>query len=401
MADALHARTLREVLLADGVTPEELHKAVVDGTVLLLAVERMVFDAPHYSTEQMLERSPLPPERTTELWRSLGFPDPPAGKPFFTDADIEILDVLAAMIENGESDPELLVGMTRVAGQSMARFAAAQIDLFVEQAEELAGEMTDDELLDRPDAAQLVTATLPTIPRLMEYVWRRHMQAASRNRLTRNDWTASGESLAVGFADLVGFTALSQQMSSHDLAELIGRFEHLAYDIVAGLGGRVVKMIGDEVMFSVDDPLRAAEIALTLSEAYSEDEQLGDVRVGLSWGPVLQREGDCFGPVVNLASRVVNIAYPGSVVVSDELHELLEDDPELAWRSLRRKSLKDIGRVTLWTVRRADDDTPEESRRDRARRERSERADREIDRLAERIPAAREHRRRREVDKVD
>ena len=401
MADALHLPTLREVLVADGVTPDELHKAVTDGTVLLLAVERMVFEAPRYPTEQMLERSPLTPERTTELWRSLGFPDPPTGEPFFTDADLEILDVLAAMIENGESDPELLVGMTRVAGQSMARFAAAQIDLFVEQAEELAGEMSDDELLDRPDVAQLVTATLPTIPRLMEYVWRRHMQAASRNRLTRNDWTASGESLAVGFADLVGFTALSQQMSNHDLAGLIGRFEHLAYDIVAGLGGRVVKMIGDEVMFSVDDPRRAVDIALTLSEAYSEDEQLGDVRVGLSWGPVLQREGDCFGPVVNLASRVVNIAYPGSVVISDELHELLADDPELAWRSLRRKSLKDIGRVSLWTVLRADDDTPEESRRDRARRERSERADREIDRLAERITPTRERRHHRDVDKSD
>ncbi|HYF45919.1 MAG TPA: adenylate/guanylate cyclase domain-containing protein, partial [Acidimicrobiales bacterium] len=121
---------------------------------------------------------------------------------------------------------------------------------------------------------------------------------------------------------------------------------------------RVVKMIGDEVMFTVDNCKGAAEIALTLAETYREDEALSDVRVGLAFGPVIEQDGDVFGPVVNLAHRIVSIAYPGSVVVSDEVHDALEDDEELDFRSLRSHTLQDIGRVKLWRMRRPRDADP-------------------------------------------
>ena len=68
---------------------------------------------------------------------------------------------------------------------------------------------------------------------------------------------------------------------------MVGRFEALAYDAVAGHGGRVVKMIGDEVMFVTDEPAAAAEIGLALAEVYADDETVSDVRVGLAHGPVL------------------------------------------------------------------------------------------------------------------
>ena len=129
----------------------------------------------------------------------------------------------------------------------------------------------------------------------------------------------------------------------------------MAYDVVADHGGRVVKMIGDEVMFLVDDPVGAAEIALGLAEASRDAAGLSDVRVGLAVGPVIEREGDAFGATVNLASRATAIAYPGTVVVSPELRELLEVHPEFAFRGMRPRFLKHIGRVALSVLRRADD----------------------------------------------
>jgi adenylate cyclase len=129
-------------------------------------------------------------------------------------------------------------------------------------------------------------------------------------------------------------------------------------------------MIGDEVMFAVDGVRGGLEIGLSLAEAYHDDESLSDVRVGLACGPVLEREGDLFGPVVNLASRIVSIAYAGSVVVSAEVHDALVDDEGLRWKSLRTRQLKDIGRVQLWVVRRVDDAFDSEGVRERARRRR-------------------------------
>ena len=127
------------------------------------------------------------------------------------------------------------------------------------------------------------------------------------------------------------------------------------YDVVVAGGGRVLKMIGDEVMFVVDDPIAAAEIALGLADASRDAAELSDVRVGLALGPVLEREGDAYGPTVNLASRITAIAYPGAVVVSPDLRLALEEDGAFAFRGMRPRYLKNIGRVSLAVLRRVED----------------------------------------------
>jgi adenylate cyclase len=107
-------------------------------------------------------------------------------------------------------------------------------------------------------------------------------------------------------------------------------------------------------MFVVEDPHDAVEIALSLADASRDAADLSDVRAGLALGPVLEREGDAYGPTVNLASRITAIAYPGSVVVSPELRAALEATTEdYAFRSMRPRFLKHIGRVSLSVVRRA------------------------------------------------
>ncbi|HJP66299.1 MAG TPA: adenylate/guanylate cyclase domain-containing protein, partial [Actinomycetota bacterium] len=115
-------------------------------------------------------------------------------------------------------------------------------------------------------------------------------------------------------------------------------------------------MIGDEVMFVADDPATAVDIGLTLSDRHAEHEVLPDLRVGLAWGPVLAREGDFYGPVVNLANRITKAARPGTVLVNEGLQEQLAEREGLAFRRVPTPPLKDIGRVRLYRVRRGGDD---------------------------------------------
>ena len=182
--------------------------------------------------------------------------------------------------------------------------------------------------------------------------------------------SAADRALTIGFADLVGFTALSQSITPQELAAIVDRFEAIAYEHIPERGGRVVKMIGDEIMFAVPDGAFAADIALALVDACARDSLVPDVRIGLASGPTLSWEGDLYGPTVNLASRIVSIAYAASVVVSSDIHDALADDEQLRWKSLRTRQLKDIGRVQLWAVRRASDDFEKEGVRQRARRRR-------------------------------
>jgi adenylate cyclase len=118
----------------------------------------------------------------------------------------------------------------------------------------------------------------------------------------------------------------------------------------------VVKMIGDEVMFEAAELEEAVLIALELSEAYHDDAVVKDIRVGLAFGPVLAREGDLYGPTVNLAARLVGLARPGTVLTTSEIRSSLAEDDRFAFRTVRGRSLKHIGRVSLVAIRRAADD---------------------------------------------
>jgi adenylate cyclase len=333
----------RDALVAMGVDRHKVTGASVEQLVLLTIEHLTATGIPRYSDADMAEKAGLSLDEARRLWRALGLADPPPGERVFTQADVEALSTGVDLMRSGLADFELLLQMSRVLGSSLARVAEAQIGSALSR-------IREGGPLGMP-----ATGGLLRMPELLTYVWQRQMQATARRRLDLvRDGDATPE-VAVGFADLVGFTALSQQLSDRELAAVVNRFETLAFDTIAAAGGRVVKMIGDEVMFMAPNAATAAEIGLTLAETYRDDEELSDVRVGLSCGPALERDGDLYGPIVNLASRIVGIAYAGSVVVSDELHGTLEDDSRFEWRPLRRRSIKDIGRVKLWVLRRPGD----------------------------------------------
>ena len=206
--------------------------------------------------------------------------------------------------------------------------------------------------------AGVADVIIPAMARILEFVWRRQVAAGiQRSMVARSHGLTSGQSpvLAVGFADMVGFTLLSQHLSNEELAAVVRRFEEISHDIVTSARGRVVKMIGDEVMFVTDTVAAAARIGLDLADAYADDDLLSDVRVGMASGPVLARDGDYFGPTVNLAHRIVNIGNPGTVLMSDEFHRALEAEApgEFTAQALRPRMLKDLGRVQLWWCGRA------------------------------------------------
>jgi adenylate cyclase len=353
-------RTVREMLLDLGCTVDELDAAEREGRLPLLAVDRlMVPQMAEYDLAGVAARSGLDVDTVRHLWRTLGYPVPRDDEVAFTATDAEILTEVGRLMAGDVASADLVLQMSRVIGSSMARIASAQVDVISARVAGAprAGALADAELTDEQIVAG-ASALLPIVPSVLNATWRRHLQGAIRRRLSIAE-TGQGQLGVVGFADLVGFTALSQQVGDDELAAIVDEFEQLAFDVVTAHGGRVVKMIGDEVMFTVDDPVAAAEIGLALAEGTRGADELSDVRVGMAYGPLLEREGDLYGPVVNLASRITSIAFPGSIVIGPSLRDELVDRNEYRLRSMRPRSLKDIGRVPLWVLRRAG---PTESR---------------------------------------
>src|SRR5207249_302241 len=189
----------------------------------------------------------------------------------------------------------------------------------------------------------LPEAALPALDHLLLYLYRRHLAAATEQRLhVATDAELDAPTLAVGFADLTGFTELAETVPIEELAVIIERFNARSSDVIAESGGRVVKTIGDEVMFSAPDASVGAGVAMGLIEEVSRAEDVPALRVGLATGPVLVREGDVFGRPVNLASRLVAIAHPDSALVDRASRDALAGDDRFECTPVSQRRLKGL-----------------------------------------------------------
>lgn len=298
------------------------------------------------TAEQVAAESGVDVEWAKRLRRAMGLPDVPEGEAAFFDADVEALQRAKVLMERELVDTAQLLHMARNLGLAAARMAEAVVGAWWERFTEDPAS-ADEERLDPEFGA----ARIGELERVILYLFRRHLLDSVTRRLSTAQTPDSGAPVAVGFADLVGFTSLSEQLSDRETAELVERFEVLASDRVVLGAGRVVKMIGDEVMFAAE-PAGVGEIALSLAETFSSPD-LPSVRVGVASGGVVAQAGDLFGPVVNLAQRATVAARPGSVLISASLADVLRQDSRYRVSSIRPRRLKGIGIVPLYVLRRA------------------------------------------------
>ena len=314
------------------------------GATLAERLERRVLGGSRCCTRDEIEkRSGVPPERTQRLWRALGFADVDDDDVVFTESDVEALRLMNVMVGSGVLDPGLEAAAVRAAGQALARLAEWELGLLNDyvRARVAVGEVP----VDQATVLRFVETMLPMMEQLHSYIWRRHIAALTGRAMASNAAELTSNTLVVGFVDVVGYTRLARRLTEPELGRLIDRFDAIALDVVAAAGGRVVKTLGDEVMFVADDPLRGAEIGRRLLVSVDAHPKLPDVRIGMAWGRVLRRFGDVYGPVVNIASRLTAAAKPGTVLVDRELATALQEEPAVQLR--RRRPISARGYTNL------------------------------------------------------
>jgi adenylate cyclase len=287
-------------------------------------------------------------EIAKQRWRSLGFTEVGDDVVAFTQSDLDAMRLTQRMHELGIIKSEDEAALIRTLGRSFARLAEWQITLL--------SRSIDPEGLDLDGLAAVMDEVTPVIEQVQNYVWRRHtLSAASRLLLAppvEDEDGTGGVCTAIGFADIVGYTRQTRSLSQEDLAQLVDAFEARALAIITGHNGRIIKTIGDEVLFAADSPADAAHIALELVEEHLVDDDFPQLRVGAAWGPVLNRLGDVFGPTVNIASRLTSIVRPGRVLIDKDLADAIEGNEDFKLRRMRRVSVKGYRRLEPWALRR-------------------------------------------------
>ncbi len=350
-AEPAAAPSLAEQTPPDGAVPSALRRDVRALEAQLLGGERSLH------RREVAASAGVSLLSARKIWRALGFPNLGDADKAFTPNDEVALRRIIDLVRAGKLTEDAAISLTRAVGQMTDRIVVWQVEAMVEDLVAARG------LSDAQARQELVTILPELVEPLQEmlvYAWRRQLAAGVQRMAVRaqSGLDASEEgrdgdeddaplplARAVGFADLVSYTALSRRMNEKTLAQLVQRFENKCAEIISVGGGRLIKTIGDEVLYTAETPVAGAEISLALAQAFDDDELLPQARVSMVWGRILSRLGDIYGPTVNLAARLTALAEPGTVLVDDVTAASLADDDRYVCQPLPEQNIRGFGDV--------------------------------------------------------
>jgi adenylate cyclase len=343
---------LLQALHAEGVPVADLRTAVAEGRLALLPAERALGAEGEITPRQLAEEAGLDLAMLEAVRRASGLALPPADVAALGPLDRAGAGIIARFLEAG-LPIEGLIEAARVFGEATAHAAAA------------AGTLANTSIPREGDtelgyALRLAAATrelTPPAAELLGVLYRLHTRENLRQQIIGAGELASGRrsdvlEVSVGFCDLVGFTKLGEGVPAADLGAIATRLAALAAD-VAEPPVRLVKTLGDAVMFVAPEPAPLLDAAFGLMEvAAGEGESFPEVHAGAAHGMAVRRWGDYYGGPVNLAARLAERARPGALLTDGAVRELA-GDTAFAWSPARAKRLKGMSEPTaVWRCRR-------------------------------------------------
>jgi adenylate cyclase len=337
---------LKDWLVAQGADPETAAQAVAEGHADALVSDLTLMRGADLSARDVAARSGVELDKALMAFYLLGVAVPDVDARQFTEGDAVLIGRLSTAIDVGivRGDDVL-----RVVAGAMERIAEAAVAVYV-QGQDIDLRRRWAAPLECAQSNAQATELALELGRGLGPVFRHHMrQAMARQRVFQEGVSRREMArLAVGFVDLVGSTALQADLDPLELGEQVGRFEARAFEVITAGGGRLVKFIGDEIMVAVADPLAGCRIVVDLIDAFTDDGT--QPRGGLVYGEVLFRHGDYYGPVVNLAARLVEAAIPGEALVDASVVEAVKDEG-LSFESAGRRLLKGLAApVAVWSL---------------------------------------------------
>jgi len=323
---------LLEYLVARGATLAQMVEAHERGNLPAVAGDLVVgSERPTRSVAELAAATGFSEERLRRVLLA-------AGLPVTADTKLpaELAELMTAFAQGAAlMGEDAILAFTRVLGTAATNIAEAAVALFYAELGPGTEREGSDEMA-RAKVAETATLAFTTVPEaLRRMVLAQFDRAVRRAQLSRG-WSSpdgtsipggagQGEVVALGFVDLVGSTAWAQGLSLRDQSLALARFESAAWSSAVLAGGRVIKMIGDEVFFTAPSVDATCAIATEVCRAVEADPLLPPARGAVGLGLVTPREGDYFGPLVNLVSRLVKAATPGTVVVTEEAAATLTD----------------------------------------------------------------------------
>ncbi len=350
-ADRTGRRELLDRLHAEGCSVEDLREAVEQDRLVLLPVEKLLLADRVYTHAELAERSGLSAEYLDADWKALGMSNVDPDMPVANDATLQAMAGIRYLMEAGVPE-QRMIELTRLVGDASARIADATLGTFADDL--LRPGDTESDLSLR--LVDLTNALMPALGEMLRGPMELHIAQIVRQEAIsvverEQGYVPGARRVAICFADMVGFTTLTERLDTRDLGNITQRFVDLAGDVAVS-PVRLVKTIGDEAMLASEDAAALVGAGLELVDAVEQDNLLPGLRAGATLGDALRRSGDYYGRPVNLAARITAVAPGGSLLANAELREAAGN--AFGWSAAGRRTFKGIdGEVELYEAGRA------------------------------------------------
>jgi adenylate cyclase len=351
-----HARVVAR-LRERGHSLKQIAQATESGRLAFSYIEDLLPPVQaEYTLEEAAKETGLEPALIERIYTTMGFSAYALQR--MGEDDVQLLRYAAAVLAAGFPLIAFLQ-LIRVYGQALAQIADAEVRLFHLYVHEplMRDGVPGWEMAEEMEG--LARELLPLASPIMDHVHQRFLQHFVEQDVIGHMETDLEDGpldlgrlrVAIAFADLAGYTRLTEEVGDEEAVDVVERFvenvEHTLPD-----DARVIKTIGDEVMIVGSDPAALVDWAVGFQQLAKERPL---PRIGVHYGEVLYRDGDYYGREVNLAARVAARAAGGEVIATRPVLE--QAGPHLEFDYIGEVRLKGFSEVTeLFTARAANPD---------------------------------------------
>lgn len=319
-----------EAGLRDGINVPDTQDP--PSSTVLARIHSLLGGKPDLTIEQLAREAGVSTDFARTFWKAMGFPNVTDDQVMFGGGDVEALRTMGALIDDDVIDVTTAISLMRAQSHMTDRLVLWQMEALVEGTVRRRGL---DDVSARLVLLDKITTLVDVLESQLHYSWRRQLAAlvaridaeVAQSHQVPEDPFQMPLQRGLGFVDMVAYTRRSTELGSRALAQLVQTFEYTSRDVITTHGARVVKTIGDAILFIADDVATTAEVVVELVAALQAEEHMLPVRASMVWGGVLSRNGDVFGPTVNLASRLVDVAAPGEILMDEATARALAASP--------------------------------------------------------------------------
>ena len=351
--NAKETKELIELLATVGACTQDIIKIHKEGSpIWWLAYDLARAAETSYSAQDMVNLVGNNLNWILRIYENMGLSIDDVDEKKFDEDDVSMLNNLQDIMNQTHTNDDGMAELARVFGVSISRMADASILVYISNF--LRDNMSELDMVKFSIGSadqHLIDPAMQIVGVVLRHHVKKSLQRHTQAQIEEKEFGTL--QMGVGFLDIVGYTPYLGDLPAKELRKLISHFEDESIRISGQHNGKLVKTIGDEIMFVANRAEDACNIALNVKEVFSSEDI--SAHGGVAFGEIIAHGGDYFGQVVNMAARLAELSVGDEILATSEVAKNAGSNYDLKFLPAGRRIVRGYpGPLSVFSVERTE-----------------------------------------------